>query len=130
MIVAMSLPGVTYTASVPAGRDVASGRATSAGADESSRFRSETTFMWLPVRETCHDERDLTRVPFSVRYSRMTLITEHDGVARRTLPPTLRPKDVMTPNFLQEQVCERCGRRLTEHAQFRVRWRRSKSGLL
>jgi hypothetical protein len=56
-------------------------------------------------------------------------ITDHDGFAQKTLPPTLRPKDVKTTEFPQEQACERCGRPLAEHAKFGVKWKRSDARL-
>jgi len=59
----------------------------------------------------------------------MKTITDHDGFARKTLPPTLRPKDIMTAEFLQENACERCGRPLAEHAKFGVQWQRSNARL-
>jgi hypothetical protein len=59
----------------------------------------------------------------------MKTITDHDGFARKTLPPTLRPKDVMTAEFLQENACDRCGRPLAEHAKFGVQWQRSSARL-
>jgi hypothetical protein len=59
----------------------------------------------------------------------MRTIADHGGFARKTLSPTLRPKDIMTAEFLQEQACERCGRPLAEHAKFGVHWQRGNARL-